>query len=138
MADQMESRGISLRGAAPIWAWVCGGDGTQPPTLDTARGLLSEGELIEGCVTVELDVPEQFTLVSAYSRYCDLFFEVLETKLKPTFDSHSDMFEITDEEWSDINGIQATLPCIRQEWIRDIRPLDLKPDDWSYDPLRSV
>ena len=59
MAGQMEEKEISCQGHAPIWAWHSCGAFYHPPTLDTARNLLSDMEIEDGIQTIEFECPER-------------------------------------------------------------------------------
>jgi hypothetical protein len=129
MVIQMEARGISLDGHAPIWAWVCGGEGSRPPDLGTARSLLSDGQLEDGYSTVEFEAPDELVLPSLYSHFCDLLFSPLDEV--PVDDSYESMFSITDADREDVNGIRATLPYIIKTWVHDVRPIALMPNEYG-------
>lgn len=130
ITEQMREKRIPITNHAPIWAWHSCNGWQKPPTLDDARGLLSDIELEMGVMTVEMEVPESIVLLSNYNRYCDLLFDHLDGNAL-AYQTYRDMFDLnpTDPELT----IQATLPYISPEWVLDIRPLNLSPAFFEYD-----
>ncbi len=132
MAREMIARGIDLNGHAPIWAWhSCEGEMHAPPTLGTARNLLTDMQILEGVCIVEFDAPKEISLLSSYHRFNDLLDAYLDQEILPAREIFLDMFEVFPIREHD--NIQASLPHLKMEWVRDIRHLDMKPDRWDYD-----
>ncbi len=133
MRDQMEFEGIDCNGNAPIWAWhSCGGIYGKSPTLGDASNLLSLMEIKDGVKTIELEVPDEFVLLSSYgawnSEVLDYFIIGAEDVTLP-LQKRNDLFHITPQNLKDYDSIQATLPFLRLEWLVDIRSLKLAAND---------
>jgi Domain of unknown function (DUF3841) len=132
MVAQMEKRGIACHGNAPIWAWHSCGAWEKPPTLPTARGLLSDEQIENGVQVIECIVPPKLVLLSRYrqyNRFLDLNMD--EKKLPDGFAKR--MLKIKKTNFSRYEDIQATLPYLKMEWVVAIRPLNLTADDWTFD-----
>lgn len=136
MAQEMEGKGISLDGFAPIWAWhSCEGMLHGAPTVSTARHLLSDLQIIEGICVVEFEAPQELCLLSSYGRFCELLDAFLDHET-PESIAFSDMFKVPPLAPDD--SIQAALPLLQMDWVLDIRHLDMKPDRWDYDWEKAV
>lgn len=136
MASEMERGGILLDGFAPIWAWhSCEGVLYAPPTVGTARNLLSDLQILEGICVVEFEAPVEFCLLSSYGRFCELLDQILENEVIDK-EEFTDMFNMLPLAAYD--DIQAALPYLKMEWVMDIRYLDMKPDRWDYDWKKAV
>lgn len=137
MAREMASRGIGIEGHAPVWAWhSCEGQQQTPPTLGTARNLLTDKQILDGVCVIEFDAPENMCLLSSYNRFNDLLDAYLEQGFLPNREEYLDMFDIWPLRADD--NIQAALPRLEKDWVEDIRHLDMKPDRWDYDWSKSV
>lgn len=67
MAQQLVEATNLTNADAPIWCWhSCNGQLGAAPTVGTAAFLLSEYQLGQGMVAVELDVPKELVLLSSY------------------------------------------------------------------------
>lgn len=133
---EMEGKGISLDGFAPIWAWhSCEGVLHGAPTVSTARHLLSDLQIIEGICVVEFEAPQELCLLSSYGRFCELLDAFLDHET-PESIAFSDMFKVPPLAPDD--SIQAALPLLQMDWVLDIRHLDMKPDRWDYDWGKAV
>lgn len=135
MAAQMEFSGIRCNGNAPIWAWhSCRGYG-KSPTLDDARNLLCDLELEAGIQTIELECPDELASLTSYSTWnmiADKFMDKSPvTNISPL--QVVAMWNVNPSSMKKYDAIQATLPYIKQEWIVDIRPLNLNVGDFEYD-----
>lgn len=115
MATQMRDRGIPIDDNPPIWAWHSCEKPGGPPTMVTARNLLSDAELESGVYVIELEAPNGLALLSSYSKWCDYYME------SDTIPDLS-MFDGTFEEGDDL---QACLPFIMREWVLKVRQLNL-------------
>ncbi|HMO39570.1 MAG TPA: hypothetical protein PKC76_12150 [Saprospiraceae bacterium] len=133
MTNEMHLQDIDLQDFAPIWAWhSCNGVLQAPPTLGIARNLLSDLQIIEGCCVVEFDAPASLCLLSSYQRFNELLDVFLDDKnAQPQREDFLDMF--TMHPIDEYDSIQAALPRIDMEWVRDIRSLEMKPDSIDYD-----
>ncbi len=136
MQKEMEQRGIAVEGFAPIWAWhSCEGTWCAPPTIATARALLSDLQIMDGMCVVEFEAPAELCVLSSYRRFNALLDVVLDGET-PDREAFLDMFNVPPIEEHD--DIQAVLPYLKMEWVMDIRHLDLKPDRWDYDWKKTV
>lgn len=137
MARAMEARGIALEAQAPIWAWhSCEGTLNAPPTLGTARLMLTDMQILEGVCVVEFDAPENVCLLSSYTRFNDMLDAYLHHESQLTQETFLDMFELFPMR--EYDNIQAALPYLTMDWVHDIRHLDMKPDRWDYDWAKVV
>ena len=67
MAQQLADATNCTATGAPVWCWhSCSGRLGTAPTVGTAAFLLSEYQLGQGIVAVELAVPVEFVLLSSY------------------------------------------------------------------------
>lgn len=132
MAEAMESHGIALNGFAPVWAWHSCREWRRPPTVETALMLLTDYQLLNGMVVIEMEAPDELCLLSTYSRFNDLLNEVIDEGAVLYPQAYSNMFQLPVQ----LNGddIQAVLPCIDMDWVTDIRAIDIKPGKSDYDP----
>ncbi len=130
MAQEMERLGLSLHGHAPVWAWHSCGQWHAPPTIGTALAQLTDYQLLNGMVIFELDVPDECCLLSRYSGFIQLIDEVVEHGELITPHVHRGMFCLPTALEGD--DIQAALPCLRKEWVVDVRSVDLKPGKTDY------
>ena len=48
------------------------------------------------------------------------------------------LFTIEQNQLQEDDEIQGTLPMLKKEWIVEIRPLNLKPNDYNYDPSELI
>lgn len=136
MATEMERHGIALNGHAPVWAWHSCGKWYGQPTVGTARSLLTDYQLLNGIVNIELEVPDELCLLSSYGRFNELLDEVIDYGAIRHPECHYEMFSLP-LEMEPNDDVQAAIPCIRKEWIREIRPVDIKPgkDDYDWEML---
>lgn len=112
----MQVQGIGDGNCPPIWAWKA----DRPTALKLGFELLSEAELTSCAYTViEFEAPAEFALQSSYYRWCDLYFDCIESG------------EIRDDRawlnWRDAENdpddhVQVLLPHIDKEWIISTEP----------------
>jgi hypothetical protein len=109
MVAAMQQAGIHTEGRPPVWAW--GG----VPTLFDARSLFDpEHQLSAGYAVVEFDAPTEAVFLSDYgdwNDYLEAWFEDSEASWAPRPLDRS------------VNLPQACVPCVRVEWVREIRVL---------------
>jgi hypothetical protein len=108
MVAAMARAGVDTGGLPPIWAWrgtLC---------LLDARLLLAEHDLRSGYATVEFDAPAGLAVESDYGAWND-YLECVFTGASAEWDVSA---VVPQEE-----PAQVCLPCLRAEWVRDIRPL---------------
>ena len=141
MAQEMENRQLLLNGCAPVWAWHSCGEAERRPSLMDARMLLSDYEIEQGYQTIEFYCPKKYVLLSLYSKWNDIFYTFLEYEDPPEIKASSieQLFNFSlDNCMNENESIQATLPFLNPEWIYDIRPLKLKPDNMNFDEYELV
>ncbi len=132
MAAEMERHGIHLEGHAPVWAWHSCKTWNTGPTVDTATELLTDYQLLNGMILIEMNVPDELCLLSTYSGFIGLLDEVLDHGAILHPDRHHDIFTLPLHLKGD--DIQAAMPCLRREWVSDIRSIEIKPGKGNYDP----
>lgn len=121
MARQMVRVGIPVGPNAPIWCWQRCAPRGGPPTLGTARALLSDSKLENPFSVLELEVPEEFVLLSSYIDWNEALDFTIDTGSEPP-DTHESMFDpVTDPD----DDTQACIPFILESWIVASRPLRL-------------
>ena len=122
----MERQGIDCQSNAPIWAWhscrYWQGGLTVNEAYSYLGGYRSDYEIIE------MDVPDNFVLLSSYSEWCRIFFmEQKDLASLPKLRRYK-IFQLEKINF-EYDCIQATLPFIDLKWVTDIRPLPYV--DWS-------
>ncbi len=132
MASQMELNHIALSGNAPIWAWHSCGDWHHGPTVAHALSVLTDYQLLNGVLLLELEVPDAYCLLST----CSGFYELIDVVIAEGELVHPEQFIGMFSLPLSLNGddIQAAIPCIRQDWVMDIRSVDIKPGKSDYEP----
>lgn len=140
MVNQMAERNIRCHDHAPIWAWHSCQSYKRGPKLVDARGLLSDRELIDGIQTIEFECPVEFVLLSDYGIWNSLLDIFYSDRDAAVIDQQTQkkLFETARKNFRKYDSIQATLPYLKLEWVKDIRDLNLKPNDWEYQPEEDV
>lgn len=115
MVEEMAAHGIDCAGHPPMWAWH-----GRVTLLDAFMLLDVEHELGRGWSTITFTAPAELVYLSDYGAWCDYF--VGGTDWDPTvFRSPA---ERAADDWAGWTcGVQATLPCLRREWVDAIAPL---------------
>lgn len=139
MAKQMAIRNISCNGA-PVWAWHSCNKYRHPPTLVHARALLSDIDLIAGIRTIEFECPVELVLLSNYGHWSHLLYDVFPFVAENEIDNETvnKIFDTDPAKFMRYDSIQAALPYLKLDWVKEIRELNLKPDDFTYDPEEEV
>jgi hypothetical protein len=140
MAKQMVERNINCHTHAPIWAWHSCEKYEQAPTLVDARCLLSDIELADGIQTIEFECPVEVVLLSRYGIWNMLLHEYLCCNKEADIDRETEhmLFATERKQFKKYASIQATLPYLKIDWVKQIRDLNLKPGDFNYDPAEAV
>ncbi|MFG2194240.1 hypothetical protein [Streptomyces sp. NPDC048639] len=123
MLAEMRRRGIDSAGRPPVWAWA-GPDSRDGRVLETARSLLSPLEWEQGVVVLDLEVPDELVVTSAYGWWNDVLAAVLSGEPLPSMDFSTG----PEDEREDEFRIQAVLPLVRLDWVRTSRPLEPPAD----------
>jgi hypothetical protein len=140
MANQMSLRGITCTNA-PIWAWHSCKKYENAPKLVDARCLLSDIAIENGIQTIEFECPVELVLLSSYGRWNVMLHDnFIPRKEAPAIDMKTErlLFETSRKKFRKYDDIQATLPYLKLEWVKDIRDLNLKPNDRTYNPEEEV
>jgi hypothetical protein len=117
---------------APLWCWhSCNGRLGTAPTVGTAAFLLSEYQLGQGMVAVELAVPVEFVLLSSYHAWNGfLDFVIVNQRLPKNHRRARRMF--ADPLFKhDTDDIQAVIPFIKHAWVRGVTALTVEGRDWD-------
>lgn len=140
MAEQIVARRISCNNHAPIWAWHSCGKYEITPTLIDARCLLSDIEIEDGIQTIEFECPVGIVVLSNYNVWNMMLHEFFSSKDEPKIDKKTEdgLFETNRKKFKKYDSIQATLPYLKLDWVKEIRELNLKPDDFNYNPEEEV
>ncbi|MEJ7677212.1 MAG: DUF3841 domain-containing protein [Segetibacter sp.] len=140
MVKQMVIRKISCNNNAPIWAWHSCGKYENAPRLVDARCLLSDIELKDGIQTIELECPVELALLSNYGIWNKMLDKFISYKDEAKIDKKTEdmLFEIGRKKLRACDSIQATLPYLKLAWVKEIRELNLKPNDFSYNPEEEI
>lgn len=118
MIREMARRRIDCGDRPPVWAWhSCGGRWGGPPTLGDAVALL--GGLPEQ-MTIEFEAPAEIVLLSSYGEW-----NRLTHLLTPENWERKRYRRLFNTQKTDLkqDSIQACLPVVRWDWVRDVRPL---------------
>lgn len=122
MVAAMRAAGVDTGDRPPIWAWrgrLC---------LVDAVMLLAEHELASGYGTVEFEAPPELVVESDYGAWNDHLCALVENA--PTA-WHVSSVPAGGEL------VQACLPHLRAEWVREVRPLPTSGWD-ELDPSQPV
>ena len=140
MVKQMAVRKISCNNSAPIWAWHSCGKYEKAPRLVDARGLLSNMEIEDGIKTIEFECPVELVLLSNYSIWNMMLDEISSQEDETKIDKETEnrLFETSRRKFRKYDIIQAALPYLKLDWVKEIRELNLKPNDFSYEPEEEV
>jgi hypothetical protein len=134
MAKQLVERNINDNNHPPIWAWHSCSKYEHPPRLVDARGLLSDSNLEDGRQTIEFECPVEMVLLSSYRMWNMMLYEIFDSNEEIKIDMQivDELFATQRKQFKKYDSIQATLPYLLLDWVKDIRPLNLKPGDFSY------
>lgn len=140
MAKQMSIRKINGNDNAPIWAWHSCGKYEKAPSLVDARGLLSDVELEGGIQTVEFECPVELVLLSSYRIWNMMLYELFPSEGEANIDKKTErrLFETDRKKFKRYDCIQACLPYLKLSWVKEIRKLNLKPNDFTYHTEETV
>jgi hypothetical protein len=140
MARQMAIKKTSCNNNAPVWAWHSCGKYEAAPKLVDARSLLSDVELENGIQTIEFECPAEVVLLSNYGVWNMMLHEIFPDMDETDIDEKvvNELFETSRRKYRQYDIIQAVLPYLKMEWVKEIRELNLKPGDFSYDPEENV
>ncbi|QHT69507.1 DUF3841 domain-containing protein [Rhodocytophaga rosea] len=141
MAKQMETRNISCNNHAPVWAWHSCTTYEKAPTLVDARCLLSDMQIEFGIQTIEFECPAELVLLSRYGEWNVIFFDFFPYDKAPIdIDKKTEnrLFATERKQFRKYDSIQASLPYLKLEWVKDIRDLNLKPGDRTYNKKELV
>ncbi len=126
MSKRMQDRNINIGNHLPIWLWAF------QPTFATLYELVSEHQFSQGICLIEVDVPREQATFSCYQQWNIFLDYCIENKRVPIIDNkYRKMF--TSFHSLQHNGIQVTLPCLRREWISQVKDLTeyRRSDKWS-------
>ncbi|WP_461041193.1 DUF3841 domain-containing protein [Spirosoma harenae] len=140
IANQMTGRGIHCITHAPVWAWHSCTNYKQAPKLVDARCLLSDLDIEGGIQTIEFECPAELALLSRYGVWnmmlSDIFWANEESKIdKELVDK---LFATKRKQFRKYDSIQATLPYLKLDWVKEIRDLNLRPNDFTYNADEDV
>lgn len=140
MVKQMAIRNITCNNNAPIWAWHSCRKYKNAPTLVDARCLLSDIEIEYGVQTIEFECPVELVLLSNYGIWNVMLHEIFpyQDETKSNKETENRLFETGRRKLRKYDTIQAALPYLKLDWVKEIRELNLKPNDFSYNPEEKV
>ncbi len=130
MVRQMADRGIPIGEHAPVWAWhSVNRIGGKPDEL-CARALLSDVQLEEGRVVLELQVPDPLVLTSGYGPWNNILYGFLDDTM-PVEQDVMDCFNVSLRSRRGrppryFPEIQACLPWIDPVWLVAWETLDVE------------
>ncbi|MEU6715045.1 hypothetical protein ABZ897_26575 [Nonomuraea sp. NPDC046802] len=127
MVAEMGRRGVDCAGRPPLWAWF-GPDTRDDQVALTAELLLCPDgpEEYGRYVVLDLDVPDEFAVLSAYDRWNDFLEAAMFGEGPPTMDWSIDQGEY---DISYAAGVQACLPHLLRPWVLGSRPLEPSSDE---------
>ena len=140
MVKQMIARNIRCNDNAPLWAWHSCSKYKHAPRLVNARCLLSDIELEEGIQTIEFECPVELVLLSNYGLWNTLLYEIFPYHNEVTIDQETEdkLFAAARKKFRKHDSIQAALPYLKLDWVKEISELNLKPNDFNYNPEEEV
>ncbi|MFM9952122.1 MAG: DUF3841 domain-containing protein [Saprospiraceae bacterium] len=131
MCRQMEKRGIACQNNPPIWAFHSCEAWSRPPTFLTARALVSDIALESGMTTIVFEAPDDLVLLSSYRIWGGFWSEMDGVTGAIPKRRWGRMFNL--KYFKEGDDLQACLPYLRLEWVKEVRPLDLPIN--KEDPL---
>lgn len=129
MCGVMETCGLNCGTAPPVWAWHSCWGNQKAPDREVATQFLSLAQLAENnMVMLTLACPDDQYLLSSYHQWCDLvYFPSLEEgrycDLEATWqEANETERRILEIDFSSLEDdmVQATLPLVRKEWLRQV------------------
>jgi hypothetical protein len=124
MVAAMERAGIATAGRPPVWAW----SGRCGVTVDDALMLVGE-PMWDGYATIEFAAPESLAHATDYGAWCDYMSALFDGPAAPRgWDAPTPI---------DGEPVQVSLPAIRAEWVREIRPLPRSPAEVTDSSARA-
>lgn len=140
MMKQMDTRNINCKNNPPIWAWHSCAKYQNGPKLVDARCLLSDQELTDGIETIVFECPVELVLLSSYGIWNSMLDKFSDYKADPIIDKKTEntLFETGSKKFRKYDSIQAALPYLKLAWVKEIRKLNLKPNDFTYNPTEDV
>ena len=121
MAKCLQDRTREVSNAAPVWCWhSCNGQRGGPPTVWTARALLSDYDFEQGVVMLTLSVPEELTLASSYWLWNGFLDYVIVHRALPRSRRWRRRMFYAPLFKHNTDDVQAVIPFIRTEWIEKI------------------
>jgi len=134
MAKQMAVRGINCTNA-PIWAWHSCGRYEKAPRLVDARCLLSDLDLTYGVQTIEFECSRELVLLTNYGYWNSVLDEIIthQDEFQINEETEKRLFETSKRRFRKYDTIQATLPYLKLDWVKEIRQINLKPNDFNID-----
>ncbi len=132
MADELLKIAPGLGDDAPVWCWhSCNGVRGQMPTVGTAAMLLSEYDLEQGMVVIELAVPRSLVLLSSYYAWNRFLDVTLVKKRWPRSPLRKRRLFGEPLMWHGTDDIQAVLPSIEPQWLIRWTRLTIADREWE-------
>lgn len=132
MAKQLVKVTNCATSDAPVWCWhSCNGKLGAAPTVGTAAFLLSEYQIGQGMVAVELAVPVQFVLLSSYNAWNSFLDFVIVNQRLPRNQRRARRMFAEPMFKHDTDDIQAVIPFIESKWVRGVTELTIDGRDWD-------
>lgn len=121
MVAEMARRGIDCAGQPPLWTWL-GPDTRDDRVALTAELLLNPDGLedYDRYVVLDLDVPDEFVVLSSYGRWNDFMEAIFMGDGSPCMDWSIDQDELDEQTRG---RVQACLPRLAGPWVLSVRPL---------------
>lgn len=127
MCREMAARGLSCAGRPPVWGWHSCGGYQRAPDAEVARQLLSDHQLTDmSMLLLKFECPSEQVLNSDYNVWCDgVYFPLASnTAFEPSAETVQRLFKI-DYTALDDTLIQTVVPCLRREWLAEVRKVQL-------------
>ncbi|GAB3951458.1 hypothetical protein GCM10028805_31620 [Spirosoma harenae] len=101
---------------------------------------MSDLDIEGGIQTIEFECPAELALLSRYGVWnmmlSDIFWANEESKIdKELVDK---LFATKRKQFRKYDSIQATLPYLKLDWVKEIRDLNLRPNDFTYNADEDV
>lgn len=132
MAKQLAESTKGAANDAPVWCWhSCNGRLGAAPTVGTAAFLLSEYQIGQGMVAVELAVPVEHVLLSSYHAWNRFLDFVIVNQRLPRNQRRARKMFVEPMFKHDTDDIQAVIPFIEPAWLRGVTDLTVADRDWD-------
>lgn len=121
MVRAMAQAGTLSGGHPPVWLWC---DDPDPETVaDRAYHVARDDQPQHGLALITVEAPDALVLLSSYSAWCE------------RLSTPSSRRPIEPDPNLGPDDVQSCLPCLRPEWVHDVRPMPADDDALVVDHI---